>query len=40
MLQGEVIGNLGADAEIKEFSGRQYVSFSVAHTEKRFAFLI
>ena len=33
MLQIEVIGNLGRDAEVKEFSGRKYVCFSVAHTE-------
>lgn len=34
MLQCEVIGNLGGDAEIKEFGGKKYVSFSVAHTER------
>ena len=33
MLQIEVIGNLGKDAEVKEFSGKKYVYFSVAHTE-------
>ena len=33
MLQIEVIGNLGKDAEVKEFSGKKYVCFSVAHTE-------
>lgn len=33
MLVTEIIGNIGADAEIKEFSGKKYVSFSVAHTE-------
>jgi single-strand DNA-binding protein len=33
MLQCEVIGNLGNDAEIKDFSGKKYVSFSVAHSE-------
>ena len=33
MLQIEVIGNLGRDAEVKEFSGKKYVCFSVAHTE-------
>ena len=33
MLQIEVNGNLGKDAEVKEFSGRKYVCFSVAHTE-------
>ncbi len=35
MLQLEVIGNLGNDAEIKEFSGKKYVSMNVAHSEKR-----
>lgn len=35
MLQIEVIGNLGQDAEIKDFSGKKYVSFNVAHSEKR-----
>ena len=33
MLKAEIIGNIGNDAEIKEFSGKKYVSFSVAHTE-------
>lgn len=33
MLQCEVIGCLGADAEIKELSGKKYVSFNVASTE-------
>ena len=33
MLQIEVIGNLGRDVEVKEFSGKKYVCFSVAHTE-------
>lgn len=35
MLQIEVIGNIGMDAEIKEFSGKRYVSFNVAHSERR-----
>lgn len=35
MLQLEVIGNLGSNAEIKRFGDKDYVSFSVAHTEKR-----
>lgn len=35
MLQIEVIGNIGTDAEIKEFSGKKYVAFNVAHSEKR-----
>ncbi len=33
MLQIEIIGNLGQDAEIKEFNGQRYISFSIAHTE-------
>lgn len=33
MLVSEIIGNLGADAEIKDFSGKKYVSFNVAHSE-------
>lgn len=35
MLQLEVIGNLGNDDEIKEFSGKKYVSMNVAHSEKK-----
>lgn len=33
MLVVEIIGNLGADAVIKEFKGKKFISFSVAHTE-------
>jgi len=33
MLQCEVIGNLGNDAEIKDFNGKKYVSFSIAHSD-------
>lgn len=33
MLKAEIIGNLGKDAEVKEFSGRKYVSLSVACSE-------
>jgi single-strand DNA-binding protein len=33
MLVVEIIGNLGADAVIKEFNGQKFISFSVAHTE-------
>jgi single-strand DNA-binding protein len=33
MLVSEIIGNIGADAEIKEFSGKKYVSFCVAHSD-------
>lgn len=35
MLKVLVIGNLGADAEKKEANGRPFVSFRVAHTERR-----
>lgn len=35
MLKVEIIGNLGSDAEIKIFNEKKYVSFSVAHSEKR-----
>ena len=35
MLKIEVIGNIGNDAEIKEFSGKKYVSFNIAHSERR-----
>lgn len=35
MLQIEVIRNLGNNAEIKEFSGKRYVSFNVAHSERK-----
>lgn len=34
MLQTTIIGNLGADAEVKELNGRKFVSFNVAHSEK------
>lgn len=33
MLVTEIIGNLGADATIRQFSGQSYIAFSVAHTE-------
>lgn len=34
MLKIQIIGNLGRDAEIKDFNGQKFVSFSVAVTEK------
>lgn len=34
MLQVTIIGHLGADAEVKEANGKQFVSFRVAHSEK------
>lgn len=33
MLKAELIGNLGNDAEIKEFGGKKYVALSVATAE-------
>lgn len=30
----EIIGNLGADAEVKVYNGNKFVSFRVAHTDK------
>ena len=33
MLKLEIIGNIGSDALIKDFSGSKYVSFNVAHSE-------
>ncbi len=34
MLIVEVIGNIGADAVVKDFNGQKFISFSVAHTER------
>lgn len=34
MLKTILIGNLGSDAKVKKFDGKQVVSFSVAHNEK------
>lgn len=34
MLKAELVGNLGADAEIKKGDGYQFVSMRVANTEK------
>lgn len=34
MLKINIIGNLGKDAEIKDFNGNKFISFNVAHTEK------
>lgn len=30
MLKAEIIGTIGADAEVRDFSGKKYVSLSVA----------
>lgn len=35
MLNLQIIGNLGADAERRETNGRAFISFRVAHSEKR-----
>lgn len=34
MFKAEVIGNLGADAQVKGENGRQFISFNVAHTDR------
>lgn len=34
MIKIEMIGNLGADAEVKEYNGRKFISFRIAHTDK------
>ena len=35
MLQLNILGNLGRDAEVKTINDKQYLSFSVASTEKQ-----
>lgn len=34
MLRFEIIGNLGADAQVKSENGREFVSFNVGHNER------
>lgn len=34
MFKVEVIGNLGADAQVKGENGKQFISFNVAHTDR------
>lgn len=34
MHQLQVIGNLGADAEVVDYNGNKFLSFRVAHSEK------
>ena len=34
MIKLEIIGNLGADAEVKVYNGNKFVTFRVAHTDK------
>lgn len=33
MLQVEIIGRLGSNAELKSYDGREFVKFNVAHTD-------
>lgn len=35
MLQLEIIGNIGNDAEVKQINGKTCVSFNVAHSDTR-----
>lgn len=35
MLQTILIGNLGADAVLKEINGKKFISFRVAHSERK-----
>ena len=35
MIKAEVIGNLGANAIVKNINGQDFVSFDIASTEKR-----
>ena len=34
MLKVEIIGNIGNDAVIKDFNGKKFIAFNVAHSEK------
>lgn len=34
MLKIEIIGNIGNDAVVKDFNGKKYIAFNVAHSEK------
>lgn len=34
MLEATIIGNIGADAVIKDFNGAKYIAFNVAHSER------
>lgn len=34
MFKAEAIGNLGADAEVRESNGSKFISFRIAHSEK------
>jgi len=35
MIIASIIGNIGKDAEVKNINGKDYISFSVASTEKQ-----
>ena len=34
MISIEIIGNIGSDAQVKDFNGKKYTAFNVAHSEK------
>lgn len=34
MLKVTIIGNIGSDAVIKDFNGKKFISFNVAHSER------
>lgn len=34
MLKVEIIGNIGNDAVVRDFNGKKYIAFNVAHSEK------
>jgi single-stranded DNA-binding protein len=34
MLKVELIGNIGADAEVKDYQGNKFVTFRVAHSSR------
>lgn len=34
MLQLSIIGNLGANAELRSYNGQEFITFRVAHTER------
>ena len=34
MLKVEIIGNIGNDAVVRDFNGKKFIAFNVAHSEK------
>ncbi len=34
MLKVEIIGNIGNDAVVKDFNGKKFIAFNVAHSER------